>query len=309
MGFLNSLWNVVSYPARTIYNGAESIYNSFTGRTQAKEANEANAQIAADTNLANFNLAKWQNQWSIEQWNRQNEYNSPVNQVARLKEAGLNPNVMAGQISTGNSSSSPSAASAHAEGYHYSPVPSGLPQVIGLFTNLANLAMSLSTAQKQQNLLQSQADYNAARTYNETFGRREALSLSNANLGLKNQYLGKSLPWRLEVAKGLPILQGYQMDSARLRADLLQQSYDFNNSYNPLRLEAIRAGIALRNGQISLQDHQKIIQGIHAKLWQQGINPNDSILMRQLGMSLEPLVSTFQGLMTQLSSKLANLLK
>lgn len=309
MSFLGGLWNVVSAPARLIYKGASSIYNSFTGRTQAQEANEANAQLAADTNLANFELAKWQNQWSLDQWNRQNEYNSPVNQVARLKEAGLNPNVMAGQISTGNSSSSPSAASAHAQGYNYTPVPSGLPQTIGLFTNLATLAMNLSTAQKQQNLLQSQAEYNSARAYNEMFGRRKALLLGNENLGLRNEYLYKTLPWRVEVAKGLPILQSYQMDAALYRANLLHQAYDFNNSYNPYRLDAIRAGIALRKGQISLQEHQKVIQGIHAKLWSQGINPNDSILMRQLGMALEPLVSSFQELMSQLGAKLAQYLK
>ena len=39
-------------------------------------------------------------------WNMQNEYNTPENQMARLKEAGLNPNLIYGQISSGNSSSS-----------------------------------------------------------------------------------------------------------------------------------------------------------------------------------------------------------
>lgn len=309
MSFLGSLWNVVSAPARWVYEGASSLYNSFTGRTQAQEANDANAQIARENNFFNFELAKWQNQWSLDQWNRQNEYNSPVNQVSRLKEAGLNPNVMAGQISPGNSSSSPAAASAHAQGYNYTPVPSGLPQVIGLFTNIANLVMNLSTAQKQQNLLDAQADYNFARAYNERFGRREALWLSNIGSRFKNEYLEKSLPWRLEISKGLPIIQSFQEDAARLRADLLEQAYNFNNKYNPLRLDAIRAGISLRKGQLSLQEHQKVIQGIHAKLWSQGINPNDSILMRQLGMTLEPLVSTFQELMLKLSAKLAKFLK
>lgn len=38
----------------------------------------------------------------IELWDKQNEYNKPVNQMARLEEAGLNPNLMYGQISAGN---------------------------------------------------------------------------------------------------------------------------------------------------------------------------------------------------------------
>lgn len=45
----------------------------------------------------NLNLAKQQNQWNIEQWNRENEYNSPAAQMARYKAAGLNPDLIYGQ--------------------------------------------------------------------------------------------------------------------------------------------------------------------------------------------------------------------
>jgi hypothetical protein len=38
--------------------------------------------------------------------NQMNEYNTPANQMQRYKDAGLNPNLMAGQISAGNQSSS-----------------------------------------------------------------------------------------------------------------------------------------------------------------------------------------------------------
>ena len=37
--------------------------------------------------------------------NQMNEYNTPANQMQRYKDAGLNPNLMAGQISAGNQSS------------------------------------------------------------------------------------------------------------------------------------------------------------------------------------------------------------
>ena len=44
---------------------------------------------------------------NLEQWNRANEYNLPVNQMARLKQAGLNPNLVygsgAGQVQAVNS--------------------------------------------------------------------------------------------------------------------------------------------------------------------------------------------------------------
>lgn len=45
----------------------------------------------------NLNLAKMQNQWNIDQWNRENAYNSPAAQMARYKSAGLNSDLIYGQ--------------------------------------------------------------------------------------------------------------------------------------------------------------------------------------------------------------------
>lgn len=41
------------------------------------------------------------NRWNIAQWNRQNEYNSPTAQMERLREAGLNPNLIYGESTSG----------------------------------------------------------------------------------------------------------------------------------------------------------------------------------------------------------------
>ncbi|WGL31352.1 DNA pilot protein [Dipodfec virus UOA04_Rod_975] len=58
-------------------------------------------------------LQDQQNQWNLEMWNKQNEYNSPASQRARLESAGLNPDLMYGQASsTGNSNQAPSASDA-----------------------------------------------------------------------------------------------------------------------------------------------------------------------------------------------------
>lgn len=60
----------------------------------------------------NFNLAQLQNKWNLEQWNRENEYNSPAQQMARLKAAGLNPDMMYQNGTSGlTAASSPSMTS------------------------------------------------------------------------------------------------------------------------------------------------------------------------------------------------------
>lgn len=56
-------------------------------------------------------LARQQNQWNLEQWQRENYYNSPAAQMARLRQAGLNPDLMYGQGTTGNSFGSPEMTS------------------------------------------------------------------------------------------------------------------------------------------------------------------------------------------------------
>lgn len=54
----------------------------------------------------NKKMAKLQNEMNIENWNMQNEYNTPANQRKRLEEAGLNPALAYGGAGdTGNASS------------------------------------------------------------------------------------------------------------------------------------------------------------------------------------------------------------
>lgn len=55
----------------------------------------------------NKKLADYYFDKNLEMWKIQNEYNSPASQMARLKRAGLNPNLMYGQGNVGNASSAP----------------------------------------------------------------------------------------------------------------------------------------------------------------------------------------------------------
>lgn len=59
-----------------------------------REENEKNRQY-------NFQLAQYQNQQNLEQWNRENAYNDPAAQMERLRNAGLNPDLMYENGTTG----------------------------------------------------------------------------------------------------------------------------------------------------------------------------------------------------------------
>ena len=47
---------------------------------------------------------------NIELWRMNNQYNSPVNQVSRMRAAGINPDLQSGSVTSGTSSSAPAAA-------------------------------------------------------------------------------------------------------------------------------------------------------------------------------------------------------
>lgn len=84
-----------------IISGLGGLAGNILGAYSQKQTNDANLQIARETNEANYNL-----------WRENNLYNTPAAQMARYRAAGLNPNMVYGQISSGNSSSPASAQAA-----------------------------------------------------------------------------------------------------------------------------------------------------------------------------------------------------
>ncbi len=80
-------------------------------REMNRENNEFNAQQAQltrdfDAQQAQINrdfqgqMQSQQMQWNEDMWNKQNEYNTPANQLARASAAGINPNAIFGGLSS-----------------------------------------------------------------------------------------------------------------------------------------------------------------------------------------------------------------
>lgn len=81
-------------------------------------SNSANRKAVAEQNKGNMQLAKYQYDTQLEQWNRENQYNTPAAQKERLTAAGLNPNLVygSGQAVT-TSANSPSYEAPHLQAY------------------------------------------------------------------------------------------------------------------------------------------------------------------------------------------------
>ena len=120
-----------------------------------QEAARSSERAVAMQNLGNMYLAKYQNDRNLQLWNMQNEYNAPKQQMARLKEAGLNPNLVYGNGSAVNVANSPAPTQVpHIGAYtNYAPYASGMANSINsIFDNLLKIANIRKTNQETSNL-------------------------------------------------------------------------------------------------------------------------------------------------------------
>ena len=158
----------------------------------------------------NLNLAKQQNQWNIDQWNRENEYNTPAAQMARYKQAGLNPDLMYGQQNL--SAASPEMTSGEpGSPMDYSPVANG--PTIG---EAASIAANSRLANAQAKLAESQANKVDAETVGQT---------------INNEWLPKLLKGQTELNEAdikdklaSAGLKGKQIEVAVEQIKVMQQS-------------------------------------------------------------------------------------
>ena len=92
-----------------LITGGASLLGGLFGSKGTAGAARTQLQAVRETNAANARLAQKQNEWNLEQWNRENAYNTPEAQRARYEAAGINPYFALGNIQSGNADSLMSA--------------------------------------------------------------------------------------------------------------------------------------------------------------------------------------------------------
>lgn len=149
------------------------------------------------TNKANMELAKYQNEWqsqenekayqrNLRMWNLQNEYNSPTQQMARLRSAGLNPNLVYGSGVTGNSAgSAPQYQPAdikRAELSAYRGWNQGLTDAVSGYLAYRSNRAQVENMEAQNSLIRQQTATEATRQANIAVSTaRSEFDLSQAN--------------------------------------------------------------------------------------------------------------------------------
>lgn len=131
------------------------------------------------SNDANMKLAQYQYEQNLAQWNRENEYNSPKQQMARLAAAGLNPNLIYGNGvagATGNTSTSSPRYEAPKLDYRYdtSGFANAASSAVGTYLSsqqVKQTEQNVELSKTQQQALQAQilaTNANTLKTVSET---------------------------------------------------------------------------------------------------------------------------------------------
>lgn len=172
-----------------------SIFNLFS----QKSANDTNKE------LAKYN---WEQQ--IAMWERNNEYNTPENQMKRLMAAGLNPNLMYGQGNTGNSTSVPTPQLPHVDPYRMDDPSAAIIRGMQYGRDL-----ELQESQIKNN--EALANYNAEKAATESYNRAmKALQKSDLefDLNLKRELKQTTVDMAFNrLAQAQETLGGLQLDN------------------------------------------------------------------------------------------------
>lgn len=199
---------------------------------------------------------------ALADWNMQNEYNSPKAQMARFQEAGLNPNLIYGQMSN-----SPVVRTSSPQSYN----PTA-PQV-DLGNAVSQGLFSLSQYQDTQ-FKQVQTDLVKQQIQNSiTENSLKQLEWAERNI---------KLPFAQEIAK-------QSADALRLSNDKAVQEIAYKSEANPLAIKQTTGQVDLLQKQIDqvvantkLTTAQKlntikdgILKNYEIKIRSMGGNPND----------------------------------
>lgn len=125
------------------------------------------------TNISNVALSERQRNTSIEMQDKMNQYNSPEEQVKRMRAAGLNPNISNGQVIGANES-------APYQSYQ-------LPQLRDLMSDASNSSLTLAQAKTEDAMRQVRIE-EAQANIDNLAANSVKLGLESENLRIVNQF-------------------------------------------------------------------------------------------------------------------------
>lgn len=220
----------------------------------SSDTNEANLLQSNIANSFNKQLQDEQNQWNREQWELENDYNSPVNQVDRLTKAGINP---LWSMSGGNPGTAQQLTSAPAQP---AVVPSIRPELFDIsgISQIANSMLNAFLQSEELGIKQQEADTHSSvgqSTVSLNEAKAKEAAANSSYIALRTQWDLESFDLRLDqAAQTLENLykEGDKLDADTEASKAKKLEIVENTKLISERINEVREGIRQRDEQLRI---------------------------------------------------------
>lgn len=247
MSFWSSIGNALGKVGSSVLGGIPivgDVVGSLVNANATKKANQANMRNSLE-------LARVQNEYNVQNWRMQNDYNSPASQMKRLQEAGLNPNLVYGN-GADNTASSISSPSVHQSDYR--PVNYG--------DTFHSIADSLARYLQLQKM--SLENKNLASQNDKTIAEIDSVKALTQGYGYNNDYLRQTLLDRVEgislandLSRGNISLTGARVRNTNAGTRQIESAIRLNNA----NVRLIKSKTKLTDAQVS-EVNQRINESV-----------------------------------------------
>lgn len=223
-----------------------SIIGAISARKQMKASIRAQQEENQKTRQYNLMLAQLQNQWNIDQWNRENAYNDPTAMMQRYANAGLNKNLI---YSQGNlSAASPEMTSG-------APAESADMSGLGIMPTIGDAALrGFDTALKAAQIRNIDAD--TEKKKNEAEGQTYTNEILKSDAAFRNEWNRSQLDLngvKIDCEKSMKDFYDAKAGEARVSTDNLVETGN-----------KIKEETAKLRAEIAVLDEEKKIKALEA---------------------------------------------
>lgn len=270
-----------------LLNGITSLISQSNANRAAKRAASANLQAARETNETNIMLADRAQKYNVENWSRENAYNTPRAQMLRLQSAGLNPNLAYGELTSSKAGSIPAYSVPDQVTPHFdsdaflrvNPWQSALgaaSTAINNYLDLKSKSLDIDLKESRNKLLGVQYEYDSAKAdyFKKYYSANADYIAQNAQVTAERYRAGLGLIYaQSALTNANTDLSHSNVDLNASRKNLIDaeirlsnQTYEANLSLLPLRIKKAIADIHFTDEQINLLKSQEAVNAQQAKL-------------------------------------------
>lgn len=248
-------------------------------------ANQYNEAMWEKQKTYNQGLWDQQNDYNQRLWNQENAYNSPMAQMQRFKEAGLNPNLIYGQSNMGGSMATANLESTE---YRSSKIDSHAPQQwqprapqfdlqdgVMAYLNFRQMSAQTNNLEQQNKVLEEEA-------FNKQIqGIRLLQDVNKADFdqGISRELRDNTIEMANQQARKLKV----ENDLA-LNRDQREAAMNASNLQEALkRMKLLDGQLTSQQIDQQLKKADLELKELDLNLKQMGIQPGDNIFFRVLG--------------------------